>query len=195
MAEAFQAIIAPVTPDAADAKVREVLKDAGRKMGFIPNLYTRMANHSGLLQAYLSGYERFRRDENFTAVEQEVVLLTISRENSCTYCVAAHSTVADMMSKVPAAVTEAVRNGTVVPDTRLEALRNFTQTMMKKMGRPDEDDARAFFAAGYNERHILAVILAIGVKTFSNYTNHVFHTPLDAAFQSRAWCGNNCRCS
>jgi hypothetical protein len=31
------------------------------------------------------------------------------------------------------------------------------------------------------------VILAIAVKTLSNYANHVFHTPVDVAFQPFEW--------
>ncbi len=30
-------------------------------------------------------------------------------------------------------------------------------------------------------------LLVNAVKTLSNYTNHVFHTQTDAAFQSYAW--------
>ena len=59
--------------------------------------------------------------------------------------------------------------------------------MVTKAGRPSPTDVNAFLAAGYTEKHILAIILAIGVKTMSNYANHVFHTPVDAPFQSRAW--------
>jgi hypothetical protein len=31
------------------------------------------------------------------------------------------------------------------------------------------------------------LILAIAVKTLSNYSNHLFHTALDPAFVSREW--------
>jgi alkylhydroperoxidase family enzyme len=47
----------------------------------------------------------------------------------------------------------------------------------------------AFLAAGYSERQILEIVLAIAVKTLSNYANHLFHTPVDAMFESRVWAG------
>ena len=37
--------------------------------------------------------------------------------------------------------------------------------------------------------NILDVILAISVKTISNYTNHVFKTELDTVFKAREWSG------
>jgi hypothetical protein len=34
---------------------------------------------------------------------------------------------------------------------------------------------------------VLEIILAIGVKTLSNYFNHLLHTPLDEMFAGREW--------
>ena len=50
-----------------------------------------------------------------------------------------------------------------------------------------EEDLKAFLDAGYTVNHILGVITAIGVKTLSNYFNHIFHTPVDEAFKGRVW--------
>lgn len=58
---------------------------------------------------------------------------------------------------------------------------------MNTRGWPSDEDIRAFTNAGYGERQILEVILGIGFKTLSNYTNHVAGTPLDTAFAKAAW--------
>jgi hypothetical protein len=50
--------------------------------------------------------------------------------------------------------------------------------MVNKRGRPSDEDVESFLSAGYTEKHILAIILAISVKTISNYSNHIFRTPL-----------------
>jgi uncharacterized peroxidase-related enzyme len=150
-------------------------------------MYAGMANSPGLLETYMDGYDRFRKDSGLTPAEQEVVFLTISRTNGCDYCVAAHSLIADQMSKVPPAVTEAVRDGRAVPDPKLAALSAFTDVLLTKRGLPSKADVAAFLAAGYGERQILELILAIAVKTLSNYSNHLFHTALDPAFVGREW--------
>lgn len=59
--------------------------------------------------------------------------------------------------------------------------------MLRERGRPDRNHVEAFLAAGFTEKQILDVVLAIAVKTISNYTNHLFGTPLDAAFRPREW--------
>ncbi|WAK01020.1 carboxymuconolactone decarboxylase family protein [Methylobacter sp. YRD-M1] len=175
------------TIEDAAPKARMGLQQAQEKMGFIPNMYARMANSPGLFDAYQQGYAMFRAESGFTPAEQEVVFLTISRANGCEYCMAAHSFVADKMSNVPGAVTDAIRNDTAIPDERLSALAKFTRVMVEQRGLPQTRDVEAFLAVGYTERQILEIILAIAVKTLSNYANHLFHTPVDAMFASRTW--------
>ena len=63
--------------------------------------------------------------------------------------------------------------------------------MVTKRGLPSQENINAFFNAGYNENHILGVITSIGVKTMSNYFNHVFNTPVDDAFKGRTWVKSN----
>ncbi|MCI0590228.1 MAG: carboxymuconolactone decarboxylase family protein [Gammaproteobacteria bacterium] len=171
----------------ADPKTKAVLEQAKSQVGFIPNMYAYMVNSPGLLETYLDGYARFRKDSGFTPAEQEVVFLTISRGNGCDYCMAAHSMLADQMSKVPPSVTDAIRYGQRIPDPKLAALSVFTDAMLATRGLPLKTDVEAFLNAGYTERHVLEIILAIAVKTLSNYSNHLFHTPLDEMFSSREW--------
>ncbi|ABI56971.1 carboxymuconolactone decarboxylase family protein [Alkalilimnicola ehrlichii MLHE-1] len=175
------------TTEDSDPAVAAPLKKARENLGFVPNMYAGMANLPALLETYMTGYERFRAEAGFSPQEQEVIFLTISRGNGCDYCMAAHSVIADSMSGVPTEVTDALRDGEPLPDERLEALRRFTEVMRDTRGRPDTADVNAFLEAGYEEKHILGVILALAVKTLSNYSNHLFGPEVDAAFQSRIW--------
>lgn len=63
----------------------------------------------------------------------------------------------------------------------------FTKTMVYSRGKPTPDQLADFLAAGYTENNVLEIILAIAVKTISNYANHIWHTPVDAMFLSQAW--------
>ncbi len=175
------------TLDNASAAEKPVLEKALAQVGFIPNMYTGMANSPGLLNTYLDGYAAFRQDSGFDSVEQEVVFLTISKVNGCSYCMAAHSFLADAKSKVPGEVTDAIRDGNEIADGKLAALSEFTKIMVEKRGLPSRVDVAAFIGAGYGERQILEIILAISVKTISNYSNHLFHTTVDEVFAGRTW--------
>lgn len=171
----------------AEPRAKAALEAAQKSLGFIPNMYANMANAPGVLETYLGGYKLFRSESGFTPTEQEVVFLTISRENGCGYCMAAHSTIAEKMSKVPAPVLDALRRGADLPDSKLQALAKFTRVMFESRGRPSRAQVQAFVAAGYGERQVLEIVLAIAVKTLSNYSNHVFHTQIDPAFAGHRW--------
>ena len=187
MSEVFKTSLPLRTTDDADPAVSAPLQSVKAGMGMVPNMYAGMVNLPALLETYSFGYNKFRSEGGFNPVEQEVVYLTISRFHECHYCVAAHSFVGDMMSKVPTEVTDAIRADQPIADSKLQELRNFTHAMVESRGNPSPAEAEAFLAAGYTEVHMLAIILAISTKVISNYSNHIQHTDLDAAFAGRAW--------
>ncbi|MCX6221397.1 MAG: carboxymuconolactone decarboxylase family protein [Bacteroidia bacterium] len=168
-------------------KTNEILENTQKGMGFVPNMYQKMAGNTALLDAYTYSYKSFRASSGFNPVEQEVVFLTVAYLNNCEYCMAAHSFVGDMMSKVPLEVTNAIREGKQIPDTKLAALSKLTRSLTANRGIVSQDEIDEFLAAGYSESHVLGVIAGIGVKTLSNYSNHVTSPEVDVAFASRIW--------
>lgn len=186
MSDTYQIGISLRTVEDSDEAVSAPLKQAQESMGMVPNMYAAMANLPALLATYNFGYDKFRSDSGFSAIEQDVILLTVSRANECHYCVAAHSTLADM-SGVPKDVTDAIRDDGTITEPKLKALAGFTRVMVETRGNPSANDARAFLDAGYTETHILGIVLAISVKVISNYSNHLFHTEVDDAFAARKW--------
>ena len=177
----------PVSLDNANERAKPLLESAQKGMGFVPNMYGGMAISPGVLSTYMHGYEQFRQHSGFSPAEQEVVLLTISRFNGCDYCMAAHSMLADKMSQVPADVLEAIRNGQTIPDIHLAALSHFVERMVDSRGLPTKAEVQAFLDSGYEEAQILEIVLAIAVKTLSNYSNHLNHSEVDDAFADYRW--------
>ncbi len=164
---------------------RPILEGAKAKFGFLPNLLGGLASSPAALEACVTLLEIFDKS-SLTPAERQVVLLATSAENGCEYCVAAHSTIAAML-KVPDDVIEALRNGRPINDERLEALRNFTETVVKKRGWADENEVQAFLAAGFDRAQVLEIVLGVAFKTLLNYADHLIATPVDAAFAPRAW--------
>lgn len=168
-----------------DGKTKEIFEQSEKEFKMIPNLYKAMANAPEILQTYTQGYQNFREHSGFTPAEQEVILLVISYENGCEYCMAAHSTMADFFSNVPKEVTNAIREDKPIQDEKLSALATMTREMLLSRGRPEESIVDEFIQAGYSEKQLLDIVLAISVKILSNYTNHLFETPVDKAFKAR----------
>ncbi|PQO24540.1 alkylhydroperoxidase [Rhodobacteraceae bacterium WD3A24] len=172
----------PVDETNAEGAAKSLLDQAQAAVGMVPNMYRSMANSPGVLETYMTGYGLFRESGQFTPPEQETVFLTVSRENGCDYCMAAHTMIARNKSGVSQEDTDALRAGTALPDPKLDALSRFTAHMVQTRGRPEPEKVEAFKAAGYSDRHVLEIILAIAVKTLSNYSNHIARHEVDPAF-------------
>jgi AhpD family alkylhydroperoxidase len=171
--------------ETAPPAARPVLEGARKKMGFVPNLLGTLANSPALLEGYTTLAAIFEK-ASFSPTERQIVLLAASAENVCEYCVAAHSVIAGMQ-KVDPEVVGALRDGRPIADAKLEALRSFTTEVVNSRGRPGPEAVGRFVEAGYTPAHAFEVVLGVGLKTLSNYADHLAGTPLDAAFASAKW--------
>ena len=173
------------TVETAPADSKAILEGAVKQMGVVPNLFGTMAESPSLLKAYTQLNELFTKT-SFDAEELTVVWQTINVEHECHYCVPAHTAIAHSM-KVDEAITEALRNDTALPTAKLQALKDFTLSMVRDRGNVPAAEMEAFFAAGYGQQQVLEVILGLSQKVISNYVNHVAQTPVDPMFESFAW--------
>ncbi len=178
----FKTSLTPVSDESAAGQVKEIFDETRAQLGFVPNMYRTMGNSEGYLGTYISGYKAFRKSSGFSPQEQELIFLVLSRSNGCDYCSAAHSMIADKVAKFDAETLAALRSGEPLADARLQALATFTSRLFETRGLITKGDVGAFLNAGYQHQQILEIILAISVKTLSNYSNHIFHTEIDPAF-------------
>lgn len=173
------------TPESAPSGAAATLTEVRRTNGFVPNLYGVMAEAPSLLKAYLAVGSLFA-ESSLSPTEQQVVALTVSATNGCEYCVAAHTVIAGMQ-RVPDDIVQAIRGGQPLDLPRLEVLRRFTAALVLDRGHPSAALLAEVRAAGYQDAQVLEVVLGVGMKTISNYVNHIAHTPLDAAFARAMW--------
>ena len=175
------------TAQTAPAAAMEHLKAAERAFGFVPNLLGVLAEAPIALRAYMDLTELLDKS-SLSPVEQQIMMLAASYENDCGYCMAAHSTVAGQIG-MPVTVLAAVRNGSSIPDSRLEALRSFVVEVMRSRGRVSDHRIDEFLRAGYTRQNVLEAVFAVAMKTLSNYTNHMTEPPVDTEFAENDWPG------
>ncbi|WP_339823438.1 carboxymuconolactone decarboxylase family protein [uncultured Parasphingorhabdus sp.] len=169
----------------APEESRILLSQSKKGFGMVPGLHAVMAEAPGLLEAYKIVHELFA-NSSFDKDEITVVWQTVNVENACHYCVPAHTGIAKSMG-VSDAITDALRNETPLPNAKLQALRDFTLSVIRDRGNVADDKVQAFLDAGFTKRNILEVVLGYSQKIMSNYTNHLAHTPVDKAFEKFAW--------
>ncbi len=171
--------------ETAPERSKAYIEGSRNAFGFVPNLVGVLSESPSAVEGYLTISGIFDKSD-LNPTERQTVLITTSVENGCEYCVAAHTTIGGMQ-KVPEDVLKALRDQTPIADEKLEALRIFTQSVVRERGRLDEAEVNSFLAAGYTKQQLLDVIVGVTQKTLSNYANHIAETPLDAQFEKAAW--------
>lgn len=176
-----------LTAAEAPAEARPVFERAQAAYGMVPNLLGVMAAAPGLMEGYLTLATLFRQS-SLDATEQQIVLMTANYEHGCHYCMAGHSAAAARQG-VPAEIISSLREGRSLGNPKLEALRRFTISVLRRRGHVSPEETGGFLAAGYTPRNVLEVILGLSAKVMSNYTNHFSDTPLDSYMRAFAWHG------
>lgn len=171
--------------ETAPESSKALLENSQKDYGMIPGLHGVLAGAPGILEAYQTLHQLFV-NSSFNNEELTVVWQTINVEHACHYCVPAHTGIAKMM-EVDDNITEALRNESPLENPKLEALRTMTLTIVRNRGQVTQEDLNTFYAAGYEERQVLEIILGLSQKTISNYVNHIANTPVDAGFKKFAW--------
>ena len=173
------------TLDTAPEASKPYLDGAKKAFGLIHNLVGEFVESPAVIEGYL-GLAGALKKAGLTDLEREIVLISASVENGCHYCVAAHTTVTQAQG-LDQAVIAAVRAGGPIADARLEALRAFTVAVVRERGWVSDAEVTRFLDAGWTRANVLEVVLGVGLKTISNYVNHIAGTPVDAAFQANAF--------
>ncbi|MEB8327991.1 carboxymuconolactone decarboxylase family protein [Flavobacteriaceae bacterium KMM 6897] len=173
------------TIESAPEISKPLLENSLKSFGMVPNLHGVLAESPGILEAYQMLHNLFE-NSSFNNNELTVVWQTINVEHGCHYCVPAHTGIAHMM-KVDEAITDALRNRTAMPNDKLQTLHETTLSIVRNRGNISAPEIEAFYAAGYNKRQLLEIILGLSQKVLSNYVNHIAETPVDKAFEKFVW--------
>ena len=160
---------------------RTLLEQAQRYFGFIPNLLASMAHSPSALKVYLNADLGFQHG-TLTPGEQQIVLLTASKENDCRYCSTSHSALARFFANVPGDAIIAIESGSPLCNPRLNALVDLTRQLVSQRGYAPRETINAFLEAGYSKDQLLEVLVGVGLKTISNYFDHVSAIEIDAEF-------------
>lgn len=168
--------------ESAPAESKPLLEGSIKAFGMLPNLHAVMAESPMNLKSYQQLHENFL-NSSFDADEKTVVWQTINVEHNCHYCVPAHSAIAKSMG-VDDALNEALRNQSAMPNEKLQALHDTTLAVVRGRGVVSDEVLEAFYAQGYNQQHLLDIVVGLAQKVMSNYVNHFADTPVDEPFKA-----------
>jgi uncharacterized peroxidase-related enzyme len=172
--------------DNAPEESKPLMEASLKGFGMVPNLHKILAEAPATYEAYNTVFNLFMKQTTLSPIEQQVVFMTANFENNCHYCVPGHTWMMHA-AKMPNDVIDALREGSQIPETKLQALHDYTKALLDNRGHIGDDKLQTFINAGYTKRQALEVLTGLASKLISNFTNALAHTEPDAAFQKYAW--------
>ncbi len=151
-----------IDPQQATGKAKELLDGVQAQLKIVPNFMRAMANSPAALDAYLSFNEKLSHGL-LSAKLRELIAVVVADENSCEYCLSAHTAIAKMVG---------------LKEEKILAGRDFNLGDAKI----DAAYASAIEAvrnAGYSDGEIAEIIAEVGLHVFTNYFNTVVKTEVD----------------
>lgn len=178
----FQPLSIEQAPKAAQARL--IL--AEKANGFASNLLGVLAYAPTALESYQSLSEINQRN-SLSPQQREVVQLVAATANGCAFCVAGHTALSLNKVKLDAALVQALRDQTELPEAQPNALAQFARTVLAHKGAVDEASLNDFFNAGFTAQHALDVILGLSLATLCNFANSLARTPLNTPLEKYQW--------
>ena len=166
----------PIQPELATGKAKELLDGVQAKLRVTPNMTRVMANSPAVLQGYLS-FSGALAGGALDAKLREQIALEVGEQNSCQYCVSAHTAIGKMTGLSDTEI-EAARGASSTSPQNASALR-FAELLVDKHGRISDADLDAVRAAGFSDTEIAEIIAHVALNIFTNYFNNAARVEVD----------------
>ena len=167
----------PTTIDAAPTATHTSLKAVEKQLGRVPNMFRVVANSPAALTGYLQLSAASAQGGLGTATLERIAL-AVAEINGCDYCLAAHSFLGRKVAKLDDAELTANRSG-ASNDPKADAAVRFAAAVVRQRGQVSNDQVQAVLNAGYSDAHVVDILSAVALNTFTNYVNEVTQTEVD----------------
>lgn len=168
--------LTPVDPAIATGKAKELLDAVKGKIGMVPNMMRTMANSPVVLQTYLSMAGALGQGELGPLIGERIAL-AVGQENSCDYCVSAHTLLGKKAGLVEGEVMGARRFQSAEP--RVTAALKLAKAVVQKRGMVSDAEVAEAKAAGLSDGAIGEVVAMVALNILTNYFNNVAQTEVD----------------
>ncbi|CAG9246902.1 carboxymuconolactone decarboxylase family protein [Paraburkholderia unamae] len=170
--------LSAIKPEAATGAAADIFAKIRKAVGKVPNAYATIGTHSPEALGALLAVEGVIAAGTLSKPDIETIKLAVSEVAGCDYCLAAH-TLAGKFAGLAPETMKAVRAGEPSGDAERDALVHFVRVLVTTHGTLPEADVSAIREAGYTERQIVEIALAVTSITFTNLVNRINDTTLD----------------
>lgn len=167
-----------IDPSEATGLVAETFASIKRAAGMVPNAYLTIGTHSPEGLDAVLRLDEVVAQSGISEADLEAIRLVVSDWSGCRYCIAAHSLKAKF-SGLSRDIISRIREGKGTGDIRRDTLIEFVRSIVSSKGVLSLRQVESIVAAGYSERQIIGVSLAIASTVFANTVNRINDTAID----------------
>lgn len=155
---------------------KELLDSVQKQLGMVPN-FLRVFAHSPVALKSFIGLFGIAGAGSLDAKTRERIALALAQQNSCEYCLSAHTAIGSRRGLSRDEI-EAARGGTS-QDAKAAAAVRFARELVANRGEVTNADLLAVRAAGYTDAEIVEIITHVGLNLLTNILGKASRVEID----------------
>lgn len=150
--------------------IREIYEANRKKLGFVPNVFRAYARRPDHFRAFMNYHDVLMKGESgLSRAEREAVVVTVSAENACQYCMTAHGAALRILGKDPILAEQIANNWRTADLTpRLRAMLAFASRVNEPGFAATDDEIERLKTAGFSDDDIWDIAAIAAFFGFSN---------------------------
>lgn len=168
-----------LNPETSSGKSKELFNGIQSNLGMIPNMMRTMGASPAVLEGYLSLSGALSKG-NLGASLGELIAIVVAQNNSCDYCLSAHTFIGKNLVKIDDTEVEAAKQSNN-KDEKIKTALNFAEKLVVNQGKVNDFDVELVLNAGYSEGDVGEIIAHVALNIFTNYFNNTANTENDFA--------------
>ena len=159
----------PAEDDLPD-DIRTIYETNRAKIGFVPNVFRAYARRPEHFRAFMGYHDVLMRgDGGLSRAEREAIVVAVSSENRCQYCMTAHGAALRILGKDPILAEQIANNWrTAELSPRLRAILAFASRVNEPGFAATDEEIDALRAAGLSDDDVWDVAAIASFFGFSN---------------------------
>jgi len=165
-----------VSPESANREQKALYDAIQAQLGMVPNFLKVFANSPAALKAFL-GLHSIAGEGSLDAQTRERIALALAQQNSCAYCLSAHTAIGRKVG-LNGAEIEANRAGTS-QDAKAAVAVKFARSLVAHTGDITTAELLEMREAGYSESDIVEIITHVGMNILTNLLGKAGRVDID----------------
>ncbi|WPU96917.1 carboxymuconolactone decarboxylase family protein [Mucilaginibacter sabulilitoris] len=156
-------------------KNKKIFEEFKRMFGKVPNIFLAFTSSENGLESY---FNYFTQKNSLSYREREVINLVVSQVNECPYCLSLHSVIAERLGFTKEQILD-IRANNILFDNKLKAIAALAQRLVVAKGNIAGPYLLDFYQQGYDQGHLVDVVLAVGNISTLNLLYAISNVPID----------------